>query len=81
IFIHYWPENFWTALAFCLVYPHLVEVIERRTPWNRDTALTFWTQIDAAITGLLLGLIHAPIELTRPALLMLNTRRILTGSK
>ncbi|MDO6750155.1 MASE2 domain-containing protein, partial [Gilvimarinus sp. 1_MG-2023] len=47
IFIHYRPENFWTALAFCLVYPHLVEVIERRTPWNRDTALTFWTQIDA----------------------------------
>jgi hypothetical protein len=81
IFTHYWPDNFWAAMAFCLVYPHLVEVIERRLPWSRNTALTFWTQVDAAITGLLLGLVQVPIELTLPTLLMLNTSLILTGSK
>lgn len=81
LFLGLWPDNFVVALAFFLIFPHFVEIIDKRLSWKRPTAILTLSHIDAIIAGAMIGTIGAPVEFAAPVFLMLNTSLILIGNK
>ncbi len=81
LFLGHWPESFVIALAFFLVFPHFIEIIDKRLNWTRKTAMVSLSHIDALVAGVMIGMVGAPIEFAAPVFLMLNTSLILIGSR